>query len=144
MPIQLPIGAESNFTGVVDLIHPQVSMETRTAMIRVTLPNPDGRLLPGMFASVELAGLTRPEAVVVPEAAVIDGGRRQVVLVEMGEGRFAPREVVAGMRAGGDVEILQGLAEGERVVVGANFLIDAESNLKAALTAFTAGGEGAP
>ena len=76
----------------------------------------------------------------VPDSAVIDTGSRQVVLVDKGEGRFEPREVKLGRRGGGYVEIREGLAEGEPVVVSANFLIDAESNLKAALKGFADAG----
>ena len=72
--------------------------------------------------------------VAVPDSAVIDSGDRQVVIVDLGEGRFEPRAVELGQRGAGQVEIRQGVAEGETVVVSANFLIDAESNLKAALS----------
>jgi Cu(I)/Ag(I) efflux system membrane fusion protein len=74
----------------------------------------------------------------VPDSAVLDTGTRQTVLVDRGEGRFEPRMVKLGPRADGYVAVLEGLREGEKVVTGANFLIDAESNLRAALQAFTA------
>ena len=90
-----------------------------------------------MFANVELAsGDTRGEVLAVPESAVLDSGARQVVLVRRGEGLFEPRKVGIGMRADGYVEITEGLQAGEQVVVRANFLIDAESNLRAALETF--------
>jgi Cu(I)/Ag(I) efflux system membrane fusion protein len=128
------------FTGVVDRIFPALDPLTRTARLRVTLPNPDGRLLTGMLATVEIAAPVAGgrEVVAVPASALLDGGRRRVVLVALGEGRFRPTEVRTGARAGGAVEILDGLDGSERVVVGANFLIDAESNLRAALAAFVA------
>ena len=128
------------FEGVVDRIYPALDPATRTARVRVMLPNRGGRLLAGMLATVEIAAPVADgrEVVAVPASAVLDGGRRRVVLVELGSGRFRPAEVRTGARAGGAVEILEGLAGDERVVVGATFLIDAESNMRAALAAFTA------
>jgi Cu(I)/Ag(I) efflux system membrane fusion protein len=78
--------------------------------------------------------------VVVPESAVIDSGSRQIVIVSSGEGRFDPRPVSLGRRGGGYVEVLEGIKDGDIVVTTANFLIDAESNLKAALQSMS--GEG--
>jgi Cu(I)/Ag(I) efflux system membrane fusion protein len=93
-----------------------------------------------MFAAVQLsADMGNAEGLSVPESAILDTGKRQTVLVERGEGRYEPREVKVGRRADGYVEILEGIAKDEKVVVSANFLIDAESNLQAALKAFTAG-----
>lgn len=92
-----------------------------------------------MFADVEIdAGNGKGEQLVVPDSAVIDSGNRQVVLVEKGQGRYEPRSVKLGTRGDGYVEIAEGVKSGEQVVVAANFLIDAESNLKAALQGFTA------
>lgn len=126
------------FPGKVGLIYPQVNKDTRTTRVRIELPNPEGALLPDMYADVEIAtGSGRPE-VAVPADAVIDTGTRQVVLVDKGEGRFEPREVRVGARGEGYVEIREGVSAGEPVVTSANFLIDAESNLKAALQALAA------
>ena len=125
------------FTGKVDEIYPEIQAETRTAKIRVELPNPDGAMIANMYADVEIAAGGGAAVVTVPDSAVIDSGDRQVVIVDLGEGRFEPRDVQVGMRGAGMVEIRQGVAEGETVVVSANFLIDAESNLKAALSALT-------
>ena len=127
------------FTGKVTFVYPEVSMTTRTAKVRIELPNPDGQLLPGMFASVEVASPAAAPALTVPDSAVIDSGSRQVVLVARGEGRFEPRAVVAGRRGNSMVEIATGLDGTEEVVTSATFLIDAESNLRAALQSFTAG-----
>jgi membrane fusion protein, copper/silver efflux system len=92
-----------------------------------------------MFADVEIdAGAGEAPRLTVPVSAVIDSGSRQVVLVDKGEGRFEPRAVKLGLRGDGFIEILDGVKQGENVVVSANFLIDAESNLKAALAGFTA------
>jgi membrane fusion protein, copper/silver efflux system len=129
-------GAE--FRGTVDRIYPVLSESTRTAKVRVTIDNADGRLRPQMLATLDLE--TSPgdgsDAVLAPVSAVIDSGTRKVVLVATGEGRFRPTEIRTGRRSDGWIEVLEGLAGDERVVTGANFLIDAESNLRAALAAF--------
>jgi Cu(I)/Ag(I) efflux system membrane fusion protein len=125
------------FEGKVGLIYPEIQGQTRTARIRIELPNPDGLLLANMYAEVEIATGGTDPVVTVPDSAVIDTGDRQVVIVEKGEGSFEPRDVKIGMRGDGMAEIMEGLVEGEKVVVSANFLIDAESNLKAALGALT-------
>jgi Cu(I)/Ag(I) efflux system membrane fusion protein len=126
------------FTGRIELIYPQLNMETRTARVRIELPNPDGVLLPGMYAEVEIAAKGGGPAIAVPNSAVIDSGTRQVVILDRGEGRFEPKDVKLGRRGGGFVEVREGVAEGDRVVVAANFLIDAESNLRAALRGLAA------
>ena len=129
------------FTGTVAFVYPSVSPDTRTAKVRIEIPNLDGRLKTDMAADVELAGTAGSASVVtVPASAVLDSGTRQVVLVDRGEGRFEPREVSLGASADGYTEIRGGVAAGEPVVVGANFLIDAEANLRAALQAFTPSG----
>ncbi|MCB4823085.1 efflux RND transporter periplasmic adaptor subunit [Roseicella aerolata] len=127
-----------SFTGRIDLIYPQLNPETRTARVRIELPNPEGALLPGMYVEAEIAAGGGGPVVAVPNSAVIDSGTRQVVILDRGEGRFEPKEVRLGRRGGGFVEIRDGVAEGDRVVVAANFLIDAESNLRAALRGLTA------
>jgi len=121
--------------GQISLIYPQVNMETRTARVRIEAPNPDGVLLPNMFAGVEIkSGMDEP-LIAVPENAVIDSGTRRIVILDRGEGRFEPREVRTGTRGNGLVAILDGVTEGDRVVTSATFLIDAESNLRSALQA---------
>jgi Cu(I)/Ag(I) efflux system membrane fusion protein len=122
--------------GKIDYIYPTVSSETRTAKVRVVLANPDGILKPDMYASIQLMSGHDASVLAVPDSAVIDSGTRQVVLVQLTEGLYEPREVKLGMRSDGYVEVAEGLSEGENVVVRANFLIDAESNLKAALRSF--------
>ena len=126
------------FQGKVIFIYPSVGKESRTARLRIEVANPDGLLRAEMAATVEI-GTPLGVAVAVPESAVIDSGKRQVVLVERGEGRYEPRPVKLGAHAQGYVQVLGGLKSGERVVTSANFLIDAESNLRAALATFTAG-----
>jgi membrane fusion protein, copper/silver efflux system len=123
--------------GEVTFIYPELRAETRTARVRIEIPNPDGRLKVDMYADVVFqTGGAEPVAA-VPASAVIDSGTRQVVLVAKGEGRFEPRPVKLGVRGDGYVEVLEGVSKGEEVVTSATFLIDAESNLKAALQAFT-------
>jgi membrane fusion protein, copper/silver efflux system len=127
------------FTGKVALIYPHLMAETRTARIRIELPNPDEVLRPDMYADVEIATGAETPVVTVSSSAVIDSGERQIVLLDKGDGRFEPRAVKLGRRGDGRVEIREGLAENEKVVVSANFLIDAESNLKAALNSLDPG-----
>jgi membrane fusion protein, copper/silver efflux system len=111
---------------------------TRTARVRIEVANPDGRLKTDMYADVVFqAGADAQSVVAVPVSAVIDSGSRQVVLVVKGEGRFEPRAVRLGRRGDDYVEVLEGVSAGEEVVTSATFLIDAESNLRAALQAFT-------
>mgnify|MGYP000403876519 FL=1 len=126
------------FSGLIDKIYPEVDMQTRTARVRIDLPNIEGRLLVNMFADVALATGDGAPVVQVPETAVIDTGDRQVVIRDLGEGKFAPQDVVLGRQAAGMVEILEGIVEGDRIVTTSTFLIDAESNLNAALAALTA------
>ena len=104
--------------------------------MRVELANPGLLLKPAMFAQVELAVSAKGTVVTVPVSAVIDSGTRQIVLIQQGEGRFEPRDVKLGARSDSHVEVMEGVKEGEQVVVAANFLIDAESNLKAAVSGF--------
>jgi Cu(I)/Ag(I) efflux system membrane fusion protein len=129
--------------GVVSFIYPEMmNPETRTVTVRIELPNPDGKMKPGMYADVLFhADADGGLVTAVPDNAVIDSGTRQVVLVAKGDGRFEPREVKLGRRGDGYVEITEGLKSGEEVVTSANFLIDAESNLKAALQSFSQGAQ---
>jgi Cu(I)/Ag(I) efflux system membrane fusion protein len=125
------------FTGKVDLIYPEIAMQTRTARVRIELPNPDRLLLANMYADVDITTGGGTDVVTVPDSAVIDTGDRQVVIVDKGDGAFEPRDVKIGTRGNGMAGIMDGIAAGDRVVVSANFLIDAESNLKAALSGLT-------
>ena len=127
------------FQGEVTFVYPNLTRETRTVKVRIELPNPDGLLKPAMFGTAELATGKAVPVLAVPDSAVIDSGTRQVALVALGEGRFEPRELRTGRRADGYLEVLEGLGEGEQVVTRANFLIDAESNLKAALSGMSSG-----
>jgi Cu(I)/Ag(I) efflux system membrane fusion protein len=129
----MPVGAEAapaDLQATVAFVAPTVGAETRTVKIRLELPNEDGRLRPGAYGTVRLEIPLEP-ALVVPADAVLDTGTRQLVFVDAGEGRFEPRAVRLGARAGGRVQVLEGLAEGERVVTRAQFLLDSESRLRA-------------
>ncbi|HEY0845021.1 MAG TPA: efflux RND transporter periplasmic adaptor subunit [Noviherbaspirillum sp.] len=130
------------FEGTVTYVYPTLNADTRTAQVRVELPNPGQQLKPGMFANVQLETGAGNAVVTVPNSAVIDSGTRRIVLVQAKEGRFEPREVKLGARGDDVVEVLEGVKEGEQVVVAANFLIDAESNLKAAVGSFGGASQG--
>lgn len=128
-----------DFSGTVTFILHELDMATRTAKVRIEVKNPEHRIKHEMFADVAInAGEASTDRLVVPTSALIDSGNRQVVIINRGEGRFEPRAVKVGVRSEGFVEITEGVKTGESVVVTATFLIDAESNLKAALQAFTA------
>lgn len=139
--VKLDAYPDKVFTGRIAYVYPRLTPETRTVPVRIELANPQGLLKPAMFAQVELPAATRGQVLAVPKSAVLDSGVRQLVLVQRGEGRFEPRTVKLGERGGEYVEIREGLQEGERVVTSANFLIDAESNLKAATGSFVPGGD---
>ena len=135
--------ADEPHEGEVSFIYPEMMKpETRTISVRIELPNPDGKIKTGMYADVVFqADDGDAPALAVPDNAVINSGTRQVVLVAKGEGRFEPREVKLGRRGEGYTEITSGLQLGEEIVTSATFLIDSESNLKAALQAFSQGAQ---
>jgi Cu(I)/Ag(I) efflux system membrane fusion protein len=129
-----------SFAGTVSLIYPHLNPQTRTARIRVEMPNPDELLRPDMYVDVDIDTGAPEPVLAVPESSVLDSGTRQAVLIDKGDGRFEPRDVKLGHRGSGYVEVSDGLTEGEQVVTSANFLIDAESNLKAALKGLSEAG----
>jgi membrane fusion protein, copper/silver efflux system len=126
------------FEGAVQQIYPTMNATNRTTPVRIELPNPEGLIKPGAFAHVAFSTGAGHPRLSVPALAILDTGQSQVVLVAKGEGRFKPQPVQTGLRMGEWVEIREGVAEHEQVVVSANFLIDAESQLQAALAQFTA------
>jgi Cu(I)/Ag(I) efflux system membrane fusion protein len=128
------------FAGKISVIYPQVNRETRTARVRIELPNADLALLPDMYVDAVIDIGSADAVLAVPDSAILDTGSRQAVFIDKGQGRFEPRGVKLGHRGAGYVEIREGLSEGDPVVVSANFLIDAESNLKAALKGFSEAG----
>ena len=138
--VQVRINAypERPFTGKVSFIYPTLSTETRTVKVRVELFNQEGLLKPGLYGNLTLVTTAAAiDHLAVPDSAVIDSGTRQVVLLKKGEGRFEPRAVKVGLLSDGYYPVLEGLIDGDEVVTHANFLIDAESNLKSALEGMT-------
>lgn len=129
---QVPYLPGRTWQGTVSYVAPTVEGQTRTVKVRLEVDNPDGALKPEMYADVELLA-EQGRGLVVPESALIPAGERQLVFVDQGEGRLEPREVRVGRRLGDRFEVLSGLKEGEPVVVSANFLLDSESSLRAAL-----------
>jgi multidrug efflux pump subunit AcrA (membrane-fusion protein) len=127
-------------TGKVSFVHPHVDPMTRTATVRIEVPNPDLSLRPGMYGTVEIAAADQP-VLQVPRGAVIDTGERQLVFVSLGDGGFEPRQVKIG-RSGSDgaVEVKSGLAEGERIVTSGQFLLDAESRFREAIAKYRSEG----
>ncbi len=121
------------FTGKVRYVEPEVSPSTRTVKLTLEVPNPSDRFRVGMYATVNFKPVTAQDAVVVPAQAVIRSGERDVVVIALGEGRFAPREVTLGAQSDGVMQVLTGLDGSEKVVTSAQFLIDSESNLRAAV-----------
>jgi RND family efflux transporter MFP subunit len=140
--VQLSSVPGDALTGEVTYIYPYLNEQMRTARVRMQFANPEGRLKPGMYATVWLS-IPLGEQLVVDDSAIFDTGMRQIAFVDLGEGRFQPREVTVSQHADGMAVIGKGLAEGERVVTSANFLIDSESQLKAALQMRVQGGGGA-
>ncbi len=122
------------FAARISFVYPTVNAQTRTTPVRLELANPGGLLKPAMYAGVELS-TGKVRTLSIPNSAVLSTGREQVVLVEIAPGRFEPRTVKLGLQGDDYVEVREGMVAGETVVVSANFLIDSESNLKAALGA---------
>ena len=112
----------------IEYVYPTLEERARTLRVRIRVPNPTGRLKPGMYATVRLQSPGRP-ALTVPSSAVLDTGDRQLVFVDLGGGRILPQEVELGRRTGELSEVLSGLEPGQRVVTSAQFLLDSESNL---------------
>lgn len=130
--VRLSAAPGERLTARAVYLYPTLDPRTRTARVRYTLANPHGRLKPEMFTEVEIAVSLGPR-LAVPDNAVIDSGVRRIVFVEAAEGILEPREVQLGARAGEFVEVIAGLAPGERVATSANFLIDSEARLREAL-----------
>jgi len=129
-----PAAPGAVFKGKVSAILPEVNPATRTIKARIELANPGGQLVPGMFATVNFAPAERKDVLLVPSEAVIQTGKRSVVVVAQGDGKFAPVDVEVGLDSNGQTEIRKGLQAGQKVVVSGQFLVDSESNLKASAT----------
>jgi Cu(I)/Ag(I) efflux system membrane fusion protein len=119
--------------GRIAFLYPTVEAQTRTAKVRFELGNPGERLKPGMYANVELK-IPLGTRLVVPSDAILDSGERQLIFIHLGGGQLAWRTVKLGVRAGDWVEVLEGLKENEHIITSANFLLDSESQLKAAVS----------
>ncbi len=137
--MELPAQPGQRVTGIVDYLYDQLDPQTRTVKARVTVPNPRRDLRPGMYATVEIAAAAERPYPVVPAEALLHTHDRSVVVLAMGEGRFRPLEVTAGLEADGWTQILDGLEGGERVVTSAQFLIDSEARLQSAIGAMDSG-----
>jgi membrane fusion protein, copper/silver efflux system len=129
--VQVTVPGHAPFAGVVSRVPPQFDPMSRTMKLRVEVDNPGATLRPDMFVDVALS-VERPAAVTIPSSALVDSGLRKTVFVERGEGTFEPRAVETGWRAGDRVEVVSGLEPGDRIVVSGTFLVDSESQLKAA------------
>lgn len=123
------------FSGRVDFVYPDIDPATRTARVRLVFPNPDLKLTPGMFVNVVLK-IPMGRQLVIPASGVLQSGTRQIAFVDHGSGSLEPREVELGARIGDDFVVRKGLTPGEHIVTSANFLIDSESQLQAALGSF--------
>jgi Cu(I)/Ag(I) efflux system membrane fusion protein len=121
------------FEGKVALVYPHLNPATRSVRVRIELPNKELVLRPDMYAEAEISTGSDEPVLAVPESAVLDSGSRQTIIVDRGGGRFEPKQVQLGRRGDGYVEVREGIEDGDLVVTSANFLIDAESNLKASL-----------
>ena len=140
LPARVTLAAEpgGEWKGTVTFVAPTVKAETRTVEARIDVDNAGGVLRPDMFVDVLLEGAPSA-ALTVPESAVMPTGERTLVFVDKGDGHYEPREVALGARVAGGYEVRRGLVAGERVVVSANFLLDSESSLRAAIARTTGG-----
>lgn len=140
--VQLTYFPGQTFQGRVLFLQPELNQKTRTVKVCVELPNRDLLLKPGMYANVRIKGLGVKNAVAVSDSAILRSGERNIVFVDLGEGRFSPQNVEVGMTGQeGLVEIRQGLAGGESVVVQAQFMLDSESRVQEAIRKFLGAGK---
>ncbi|MCK4988307.1 MAG: efflux RND transporter periplasmic adaptor subunit, partial [Desulfobacterales bacterium] len=122
------------FKGRVLFVYPYLETKTRTAKLRLEFPNPGYQLKPGMYANIYLKSVIAKDSLVIPQEAVIDSGVRKVVFVAMGKGKFQPRDVKIGLEGNdNDYQVLEGLKEGEEIVLSAQFMLDSESRLREAI-----------
>jgi Cu(I)/Ag(I) efflux system membrane fusion protein len=140
--VVLPYQPGTQLEGRVEYIYPGLDSKTRTLKVRLRFANPDETLKPNMYANVKIYGGPRDDIIVVPLEALIRTGRDERVVIDLGDGRFASRSVTAGMESGDWVEIIDGIAPGDRVVTSGQFLIDSEASLKASMTRMQPTGEG--
>jgi Cu(I)/Ag(I) efflux system membrane fusion protein len=129
--------------GTVDYIYPQLDAKTRTLKVRLKFENIDEALKPNMYADVAIFGGAKRDIIVIPREALIRTGEETRVILDIGEGRFMPRNIVVGVESGDNVEVIAGLKEDERVVTSGQFLIDSEASLKASLSRMSETGDSA-
>ena len=127
------------YRGKVDFIYPTIEDKTHTARVRINIDNSDGELKPSMLATVTISGKDYGIKPTVNQQAIIRGGQKDIVVVALGDGKFKPQEVTLGEYSGGYYQILEGVSEGTKIVTSAQFLIDSESNLRAAVNKFSSG-----
>lgn len=140
--IQFTYFPGETFTARVRYAEPQVDETTRTVTVTLEVPNPEATLRVGMYATATFEPVVLADAVLVPTEAVLRTGERDVVVVALGEGRYAPREVVLGPEGDEHLAVVSGLASGERIVVSSQFLIDSESSLREAILKMVARRQG--
>jgi multidrug efflux pump subunit AcrA (membrane-fusion protein) len=128
--VTLPSFPGGDFSGKILFLQPFLTEKTRTVKACIEIENVDRRLKPGMYAAVKIYPVPSQRAVLVPEDAVIRTGERNVVFVDLGNGRFLPKELELGLKGEGVYEVKKGLEGGEKVVVSAQFLLDSESRLQ--------------
>jgi Cu(I)/Ag(I) efflux system membrane fusion protein len=131
--VVLPYQPGTHLEGRVEYIYPALDPKTRTLKVRLRFPNPEETLKPNMYANVKIYGGALADIIVIPLEALIRTGREERVVIDLGEGRFASRSVTAGIESGDWVEIVKGIAAGDRVVTSGQFLIDSEASLKASM-----------
>jgi Cu(I)/Ag(I) efflux system membrane fusion protein/cobalt-zinc-cadmium efflux system membrane fusion protein len=138
LPAEISLGrSDRTFRGKVLFLYPEVSKDTRTLKICVEVPNTNNRLRAGMYTDVMLYGPIVKDAVLIPNSAVLRSGERDLVFIDLGEGRFEPREIRLGIRGeGDDVQVLEGVQAGEKVVTQAQFMLDSESRVQEAIQNF--------
>ena len=122
------------FNGRVSFIYPTIDPKSRTAKIRIDINNANGKMMPEMFANVEIYGTNLGKTTVVPENSVIRSGEKDLVIIALGNGKFKPQQVTLGGYSNGYYQVLKGLEEGNEIVTSAQFLIDSESNIKSAIS----------
>jgi Cu(I)/Ag(I) efflux system membrane fusion protein len=131
--MRLPFAPAREWTSEVDYVYPTIRAESRTARIRLAFDNPDLALKPNMYANVEIDAAPRRDIVHVPSQAVIRTAGQERVILALGDGHFRPAEVRTGLESAGRVEILEGVAAGEKIVISSQFLIDSEASMDASL-----------
>jgi RND family efflux transporter MFP subunit len=127
---------DKTYQGKISYIYPYLDEKSRTVTMRLEFANPNLELKPGMYANVYIKGKTIPNALVIPNEAIIRSGVRNVVFVSRGEGRFEPREIKIGEEGGPNnqyVRVISGLFENEKIVTSAQFMLDSESRLQEAI-----------